>query len=156
MDMIFTTSESIPILGGSNNNIELELRYLYKLRETKYKSNKNYIERLYNRVVEGSCVFSESSPDSNYTSYSVNKGEELVFCLRSKRTKEFHSINLITYVMLHEIAHIACPEYGHTPLFNSIFAFLTREAIKMNLYEKIDFEKNPVEYCGMMVNSSIV
>ena len=58
--------------------------------------------------------------------------------------------------MLHEIAHIACPEYGHTPLFNSIFAFLTREAVEMGLYEKIDFQNNPVEYCGMMVNSSII
>ena len=27
----------------------------------------------------------ENSPDSDYTSYSVNKGEEVVFCLKSKK-----------------------------------------------------------------------
>ena len=28
---------------------------------------------------------SESLPNTNYTSYSVNKGEKLVFCIRSKK-----------------------------------------------------------------------
>ena len=28
--------------------------------------------------------FSESTPDAQYTSYSVNKGEKIVFCLRAK------------------------------------------------------------------------
>ena len=130
--------------------------YLYKNKDIKYPLFKIYIERLYSKIINGICVFSESSPDSNYTSYSVNKGEELVFCLRSKKTGKFHNLNLITYVMLHEISHIACPEYGHTPLFNKIFAFITTEAVKLGLYNKIDFASNPVEYCGMMVNSSII
>ena len=86
----------------------------------------------------------------------MNKGEELVFCLRSKEDKHFHDINLIMYVMVHELAHIACPEYGHTPLFNKIFTFLLKICIKIKLYKKIDFDTNPTEYCGMTVTSSII
>ena len=32
--------------------------------------------------------FSESTPDAQYTSYSVNKGEKIVFCLRAKSEDE--------------------------------------------------------------------
>ena len=63
----------------------------------------------------------ETSLTSNYTSYSINKGEELSFCLRSKSTGKLHDINLLMYVAVHELAHTACPETGHTPLFNKIF-----------------------------------
>ena len=80
-------------------------------------------------------VMSESPSDAKYTSYSVNKGEELVFCVRSKKTGKIHDLNLLMYVALHEIAHIACPEQGHTPLFKKIFAFLTEQALKLKLYK---------------------
>ena len=75
----------------------------------------------------------ENDIDSKYTSYSVNKGEEIVFCLRSKETHQLHSIDLMMYVALHEISHICCPEIGHTPLFKKIFAFLVNRAIELEL-----------------------
>jgi hypothetical protein len=60
------------------------------------------------------------------------------------------------YVALHEISHVACPEVGHTELFKKIFHFITKIAINMGIYKKIDFAKNPVEYCGLTVSESIV
>ena len=60
------------------------------------------------------------------------------------------------YVTLHEIAHIACPEYGHTPLFNKIFAFFTETASDIGLYKKISFETSPREYCGLTISNSII
>ena len=98
----------------------------------------------------------EADINSNSTSYSVNKGEELVFCLRSKRNKQMHNINLLMYVAIHEISHIACPEIGHTPLFKNIFSFFTNKAIELGLYKLHDYSLDPVEYCGMTLNSSIV
>ena len=65
-------------------------------------------------------------------------------------------MNLVMYVVLHEMAHIACPEYGHTQLFKQIFAFFAETAIKINLYEKINFNENPSEYCGLTVTDSII
>lgn len=121
----------------------------------KYKDNTKYIKQLTNRI--NGSIINESSADSSYTSYSVNKGEQIVFCIRSKRsTSLMHSLNLMMYVTLHELAHVACPEYGHTLLFKQIFTFLTKVAVELGMYKKINFSTNPTEYCGLMIRDSII
>jgi len=129
--------------------------YLYENKDVKYSENQEYIHRLHTKI--NYVEFSESSASSMYTSYSVNKGEQLVFCLREKSLQgDLHDINLIMYVALHEIAHIACPEYSHTELFKKIFAFFVLVAIDINIYKKIDFNEYPVDYCGLTIMESIV
>jgi predicted metal-dependent hydrolase len=98
----------------------------------------------------------ETSLNSNYTSYSINKGEELVFCLRCKKTHKLHTLNLLMYVAVHEMAHTACPENGHTALFNKIFRFMLETAVKLNLYIYEDYSVHPVEYCGMNLYTNIL
>jgi len=116
---------------------------------------KEDIERLISNF--NSDAFSETTPDSKYTSYSVNKGEQLVFCVRSRKNRDnLHDMNLMMYVVLHEISHIACPEYGHTHLFKKIFAFITKAAMEIGVYEYIDFRNNNKEYCGLSITESIV
>ena len=42
---------------------------------------------------------SESTKDNKYTSYSVNKGEKIVFCLRSRDEKnKLVDINIMMFV----------------------------------------------------------
>lgn len=128
--------------------------YVYENRD-KYEDNKQHIEQLYEKI-QG-VIINESTDDSLYTSYSVNKGEQIVFCLRSKHNKnKLHDINLLMYVCIHEMAHVACPEYGHTTLFKKIFAFLTYVSIELGIYKKIDFNEDPVEYCGLIISESII
>lgn len=150
---------SANMLAKINNNILLLSEYLYDHRDDKENLEyKEYIELLYNKAPH--IILTESTPDSKYTSYSVNKGEQIVFCLRTKSISgngKLHDINLVTYVVLHEISHVACPIYdNHGPLFNKIFAFITKNAIKIKIYNKIDFNKNPEEYCGMTITDSII
>lgn len=118
-----------------------------------YKLNIDLLEKNFNK--ERTSIY-ENAPNTDLTSYSVNKGEELAFCLKSKKTGNFHDINLLMYVAIHEMAHMACPEVGHGELFKDIFRFLTLEAINSKLYKKINYQNNPVEYCGMILSSSIV
>jgi hypothetical protein len=83
----------------------------------------------------------------------------LVFCMRLRQSKKIdkkHDINLMMYVVLHEISHIACPEYGHTQLFKEIFKYITQSAINLGIYSQIDFKSMPTEYCGMTITDSIV
>lgn len=122
----------------------------------KYKEYKEYIELLYKKAPN--IILVESTQDSAYTSYSVNKGEQIVFCLRTKRTgNEIHDYNLVMYVVLHEISHVACPIYdNHGPLFRKIFAFLTKEGIDIGIYRRIDFASKPENYCGMDITDSII
>ncbi len=142
------------MLARIKQNIDTLINHMYKNKDTKYSENRQYVEQLASKIK--GVVISESKQNSKYTSYSVNKGEELVFCVRSKRTKEMHDINLVMYVALHEIAHIGCPEFGHGPLFKKIFAFFTTVAIQQGLYQRIDFREEPTEYCGLMITDSIV
>jgi hypothetical protein len=135
---------------------------MFKLRNNlikdkeKYPEYKKYIELLERNFNESRTQIYENDPTSDLTSFSVNKGEEVAFCLKSKKTGDLHEINLLIYVAIHEMAHMACPEIGHGDLFKKIFKFLTLRSIEMKLYEKEDYNQNPVEYCGMILSSSIV
>ncbi len=128
---------------------------LNKHQNDKYKEYKTYIQRLNKKI--GYTKINEGGNDGSYTSYSVNKGDQLVFCLRSKKYKDIlHDINLVMYVVLHEMSHIACPEYGHTQLFYKIFKFITNVAIDMGKYKKVNFNRDPTEYCGLIISDSVV
>jgi len=119
------------------------------IESSMYKYLKNLKEKIKKVGIQ------ETPENSNYTSYSVNKGELLVFCIRSKKTGEIHNINELKYVAIHELAHIACPEIGHTSLFFDINKYLLNKAIEYNLYEYIDYNKETKEYCGMELNINI-
>lgn len=138
-----------------------KMSIMEKREKVMYEFNRQYINRL-DKLIRG-VILMESHENSVYTSYSVNKGEQIVFCIRSKSisnvlnsANHLHDLNLIMYVALHEISHVACPERDHTPLFNKIFRFICNEAIKMGIYKRLDFRNNPEEYCGMTITDSII
>lgn len=116
-----------------------------------------YIDQLQKHMKNSKI--SESDGNTVYTSYTVNKGEEIVFCIRSKSLRglnTIHNENILMYVAIHEQAHVACPERGHTQLFKKIFAFLIQESISIGIYTYEDYGKVPVEYCGMDVTDNII
>jgi hypothetical protein len=126
----------------------------------RYVEFRPYILQLTEKIKN--VVVRESASNSVYTSYTVNKGEQIIFCIRSKtlanvlKSNNMHDLNLVMYVALHEISHVACPEYDHTPLFKKIFKFICEEGIEMGIYTKIDFVQYPKEYCGMQITDSII
>ncbi len=137
---------------------------MFKLKThlVKNKNNfpdfKKYIDLLDDNLNENT-VFYESDPNTNLTSYSVNKGEEIAMCIKSKKNGQLHNINLLMYVAIHEMSHIACPESGensHGPLFKQIFHKFLEEAINIGIYTKYDYSTYPTEYCGMTLNTSII
>lgn len=144
------------LLAKIKQNIIILTKYLYDKRNDKMSLEyKPYIDQLERRIKN--VIVLESAEDSVNTSYSVNKGEQIVFCLRSRKIKnQLHKLNLLMYVVIHEMAHVACPEYGHTDLFKKIFAFMTKIAIEIKLYDKIDFSHDPMEYCGLLITDSII
>jgi predicted metal-dependent hydrolase len=87
-----------------------------------------------------------------YTSYSINKGEEIVLCLRTNN--KMVDLNTMMFVVLHELAHIATKSIGHTEEFWDNFKWILEEAINIGIYIKQDFKKEAVEYCGMTITSS--
>jgi predicted metal-dependent hydrolase len=161
------TGENFRVVNDNNKiiaaNLLLEIKTrMYKLRDhleqniSKYKDYREYIQLLVDNMSNKRTSIYENDPNSDLTSFSVNKGEEIAFCLKSKKNKQFHDINLLMYVAIHEMSHIACPEVGHGELFKKIFHFLVLCGIEIGIYNKEDYGLNPVEYCGMMLSSSIV
>lgn len=142
------------MLATIKKNIFILTNHL-NTNKTNFKDHEAHIDQLNKRIKN--CIIMESSENSMYTSYSINKGEQIVFCLRSRTSKDsLHDLNLLMYVVLHEMSHVACPEYGHTELFKQIFAFITTQAINQNMYNRIDFGSNNREYCGLNITDSIV
>lgn len=94
----------------------------------------------------------EGDEDSGYTSYSINKGEQIVLCLRNKN--KLMDINTMMFVVLHEVAHIATESIGHTPEFWENFKWILEESINLGIYTKTDYSKEAVEYCGMKISTT--
>jgi len=127
------------------------------LERAQSENNKDYINYISIILSKLKTVFiREVEKDSPYTSYSVNKGEELVFCLRNKETFEFYDYNKILYVAVHEIAHIGCPEVGHTKLFFELNKYLLETAQQNGLYNFIDYNTTPEEYCGIQIYTNVL
>lgn len=119
-----------------------------------YKKFEKYIPLMKNKL--HTVKIRETSAASKHTSYTINKGQELVFCIRSKQDNTLHSTNDLLYVAIHELAHIGCPELGHTKLFYELNLFLLKEAVKYNIYKYQNYDSNPKEYCGIKLNHTIL
>lgn len=147
---ILKKDEAANILARLNKKIKTLIAHL----KINYKSKDGIVRLEKNYKVEN---ISEGSSESSYTSYSVNKGEKIVFCLRQKYDKNiFVDENVLMYVATHEISHLMTKEIGHTDIFWKNFKFLLEEAIKINVYTKQDFEKSPQDYCGLNIKYSVV
>ena len=98
---------------------------------------------------------SETLPTSKYTAYSENKGEKLAFCTTT--TKEGSKLideNTLTFVAVHELGHVMTESVGHTKEFWQNFKFLLKNAVKIGIYEPIDYKKKPKNYCGMKITDN--
>ena len=131
-----------------NENLKAIISYC----DEKYKDSD-----LVKRMKKGfnSTKIMETLPNSEFTAYSENKGEKLAFCLHTKKNgSQLIDMNTLTYVAIHELAHIATKSIGHTPEFWKNFKFLLTQAEKINIYNPIDYKNNPQKYCGMTINDN--
>ena len=132
-------------------SLSIKLRDLIKHCETK-DTKKEEIERLSkNFNVE---IITENIPGSRFVAYSVNKGDELSICIREKKTEKFIDDNTVTFVAVHEMAHIMSKETGHPPEFWDNMKYLLENAKEMGIYIPKDYSKEPVDYCGQEINST--
>jgi len=131
---------------------------------TKCKDLVNYMNEKYpndprvKRLVSGfnPKKISETLPNSELTAYSENKGEKLAFCLNKKKedNNNLIDINTLTFVSLHELAHIMTVSVGHKQEFWQNFKFLLENAKTANIYTPIDYKNKPKEYCGMTISDN--
>ena len=134
-------------------NIRKKLEKLVRHLLSKYPKNR-LCDRLKTRFTD--TILRESNPngDSSQTSYTINKGDVIVICLRTN-DKKLVDFNTLMYVAIHELAHIYSSSYHHNDEFWSNMKFLIDESIELGIYDATDYYKNPVRYCGMTIASNI-
>jgi len=95
--------------------------------------------------------------DNEYTSYSLNKGEEIKLCLNNNSASSDNIIdddNTAMFVLIHELAHIMTEEVGHPPQFWENMKMLIEHAVDCKVYNYVNYKENPVYYCGVYVNDT--
>jgi len=84
----------------------------------------------------------ENNKDEMYngiTSYTVNKGEKIVVCLRQKNGN-LVDLNTLMYVIIHEIGHICdLTSIHHDEKFWKNFEWLLKESINIGIYIYVDY-----------------
>lgn len=130
-----------------------KLEYLVKNVGQRYPKRENV-----KKLVENfnPTTIKETLPTSEYTAYSENKGEKLAFCLNKKKQNNDNLIdsNTLTFVAIHELAHIMTTSIGHTEEFWNNFKFLLENAVELKLYTPVNYKKEPENYCGMDITDN--
>lgn len=129
-----------------------KLKDLVKYMDKEYPDRENV-----KRLVKGfnPKKINEILPTSSYTAYSENKGEKLAFCTTTtKKGDKLIDDNTLTFVGIHEIAHIMTKSIGHTKEFWANMKFLLKNAVKIGIYTPIDYKRKPKEYCGMKITDN--
>ena len=90
------------------------------------------------------------------TSYTVNKCEKIVVCLKQKNG-DLVELNTLMYVIIHELAHICdLTSEQHDEKFWKNFEWLLTEAINIGIYNYVDYSDEEEPYCGINITSNVI
>jgi hypothetical protein len=131
----------------------VKLHEYYK--ETPNVSQDPAVARFVSRFT--SDVFVENDMQSPDTSYSENKGQKIVVCLRDKTKPPQYPLidqNTIMFVMLHEMAHLMTETIEHTQEFWNNFKRILQDAIQLGIWQPVNYAHQPTPYCGMTITDS--
>jgi hypothetical protein len=136
------------LLAEATNNMKKLVKYM----EEKHSSNPA-VKRLVENFNPDKV--SETLPTSEHTAYSENKGEKMAFCLNEdKEGTRLIDLSTLTFVAIHELAHLMTVSIGHKEEFWDNFKFLLNSAKKSGIYEPVDYSKSPVQYCGTRIDEN--
>jgi len=130
---------------------------------TKMKELVSYMKEKYpgdpevERLVKGfnPKKICETLPTSELTAYSENKGEKIAFCLNKyKDSNTLIELNTLTFVAIHEMAHIMTKSVGHKQEFWQNFKFLLQNAKDAGIYKPMNYKSTPENYCGMQITDN--
>ncbi len=138
-------------LAQINNNSKLLIGHL----ERKYPNDPR-TKRLVDRYDPDRVYEGKPSPGGmGDTSYSLNKGQRIVYCIRSGRDpSRIHDIDHLGLVYIHELTHVASAGFGHGREFQTNLKWMLNEAVEAGIYNPVDYRKKPREYCGIIISSN--
>lgn len=124
-------------------------------RMERYYPHDKRVALMINRFNPDAISELSAHADPKYTSYSVSKGKQIIFCLRSRdAAQKLISLQTLMFVAIHEIAHVMTVSIGHTEEFWDNMRFILANGIEWKLYRPVDYAKRPQPYCGLNITSS--
>lgn len=141
--------ETADTLATLNVNIERLIRSL------QHKDHREY-----QTVVDRLSGYKHTSLSENIlqkdTSFTVNK-KDINVCLTTRnRDNNIYDINLLMFVLIHELAHYCSASIGHNKEFIDNFKFLLKKAIDAGVYRYEDYSQSNKEYCGIKIKNNIL
>lgn len=159
-----------PVVGSFENTMSASemLAYLndFCIKLMKYMRNKylwnkkgsvyhaQMMQRLLDNYVSENIIENAPSGIVN-TSYVEDKGKVFAICLREKISgrNRIHDKNILEFVVMHEMAHMASICHGHDDIeFWINFKIILQNAIEAKLHKPINYAITPVNYCKLDVN----
>jgi predicted metal-dependent hydrolase len=144
----------------SNLNSKLQI-----LVDSLKNDNSPNVQRLINNWNKGVSIKETGNMEGD-AAYVINK-QFMSICLKDfVKDVNLENINLLTYVGIHELAHIMSNEIGHGDEFKQNFKFLLNKAKTLNyndpilnknvsLYIPLNKINTPNDYCGVSIINSI-
>lgn len=160
------------VRSGPNKELNANLLALLNIKLTtivkslddpKYSSNAN-VRRLIENWNKGITIKEIGKMESD-AAYVINK-QYMSFCLPEDTSKTIENINLMTYVGIHELAHVMSVETGHGNEFVNNFSFLLNYSKTLEYLDPVTNTLKPVyialnklntadNYCGVPLINSI-
>jgi hypothetical protein len=144
--------------------IRLKLDTIVKsLEKSEYSTNKT-VARLIANWNKGVTIKEIGKLETD-AAYVINK-QYMSFCLPDGIEKSLEKINLMTYVAIHELAHVMSLEIGHGTEFVKNFEFLLNYSKGIQYFDPVQNKNLPVyiqlnqlntddNYCGVPLINSI-
>jgi len=152
-------AQAADMLSKINRNMVELSRHI----KTKYPNNEN-VQLILSRYNPDNII--EHIPDwfNPEIAYTLFKGKTFAICVRdfykvkSNKPKYFSrykgkvidDLNTMTFVAIHELAHISTDAIQHPIEFWLLFKFLLKEAVECNIYKPVNYRDYPVYYCKNM------
>lgn len=89
---------------------------------------------------------------SDEVAFSVDK-TSIHVCLRNSRGG-IEDFNTSMFVLIHELAHVATEDYGHSPQFWANMRFLLELAERLGIYKYENYDSTSTTFCGHPLGSS--
>lgn len=123
----------------------------YSYSQRSYFSNKHpLLDQVRMNFTKINPKYGEIPLRTGDSAYTENK-EVITLCLVDPETKKEYDINTITYVALHELAHVISTSVGHGDEFKKNFAALLKKGTELGIYDPR--KPIPGSYCNTRTGS---
>jgi hypothetical protein len=132
-------------------------RYLRGADGDRYPERRAAVQRMLERYNPDNLAENSPEDPSGDTSYTIDKGAIVAICLRERDAAVggahgIHDLDTLTFVTLHEMAHIAVDDIDHPPRFWSAFRFILEGAEDAGVYTSPNYAQAPRQYCGVNID----